>query len=285
MSSAPSQYQIHEVRGGAEVDAAYAALDAWFGARAELERREVVDAWLRAPDGVQVGDLRLRYHLLTARTPEGSLAGVRDCHVTVDAGRGICVIYLAHVIVMPEHRRTGLAQRLRDVPLELARRDLREWGLAEGEVLFAAEQEFVDPGAADTAVRLVAYGRSGYQAIPPHVLPYAQADFRDVAAGTGVAQPLPLLAVVRRLGHEGASTLPVALAAAFVEHLYAVFSTHCRPEDLVAPRRHALAALTATGLSHVPLLPLPTSLEDRAALDALSHAAAMPHFAKPSLAG
>jgi GNAT superfamily N-acetyltransferase len=281
MSPESGTYEIREVQGGVEVDAAYAALDAWFGVRAELERRSVVDAWLAHSDGVQVGDVRLGYHLLTARTPDGTLAAVRDCHITVDPGRRICVIYLAHVYVMPEHRRTGLAQRLRDVPLELARRDLRRWGLPEGEILFAAEQEFFEPTAADTAIRLVAYGRTGYRAIPPRVLPYAQADFRDVAGGTGVAQPLPLLAIVRRLGHEREATLPVTLAVAYVEHLYAVFSTHCRSADLVAPRRHALAALAATGLAEVPLLPLPTSLEDHAALSALSRSSAMPYFPTP----
>ena len=278
MSGVSSPYEIREVRGSGEVDEAYAVLDAWFGVRAELERREVIDAWLALADGVQLGDVRLRYHLLTARTPDGTLAGVRDCHVTVDAVRGICVIYLAHVYVMPDHRRTGLAQRLRDVPLELARRDLNRWGLCEGEILFAAEQEFYDPTALDTAVRLVAYSRTGYQAIPPRVLPYSQADFRNVAAGLGVAQPLPLLAVVRRLGHESEPTLPLALGIAFVEHLYAVFSTHCRPEDLDAPRRHALGALAASGLSEIPLLRLPSRLDDHAALDALSNSAAMPHF-------
>ena len=280
MSSDPShsELEIREVRGGAGLDAAYAVLDAWFGTRAELERRAVVDAWLEHPDGVRVGELRIRYHLLTATAPDGTLAAVRDCHVTVDPRRGLCVIYLAHIYVAQAFRRTGLTQRLRDVPLELARRDLRDWGLTEGEILFAAEQEFYDPDAADTAIRLVAYGRAGYQAIPPTVLPYAQADFRDLAAGNGVAQPLPLLAVVRRLGHESEPTLPVALAIAYVEHLYAVFATHCRPQDLSTPRGHALGTLAATGLSKVPLMPLPASLEDRAALAALSHSKAMPHF-------
>jgi GNAT superfamily N-acetyltransferase len=278
MSGVSRPYEIREVSGRVEVDEAYAVLNAWFGVRAELERREVVDAWLALGDGVQLGDVRLRYHLLSARTPDGTLAGVRDCHVTVDPVRGICVIYLAHVYVMPDHRRTGLAERLRDVPLELARHDFRRWGLPEGEILFAAEQEFYDPTALDTAIRLVAYSRTGYQAIPPRVLPYSQADFRNVAAGLGLAQPLPLLAVVRRLGHEGEPTLPLALAVAFVEHLYAVFSTHCRPQDLDAPRRHALNALAASGLSEIPLLRLPSRLDDLAALDALSNSAAMAHF-------
>lgn len=280
MSNTSSKYDLREVRRGAELDETYGVLHGWFGVRAELERREVIDAWLAQPDGYRVGDIRGRYHMLTARAADGTLAAVRDCHVTVHAGRGTCVIYLAHVYVMPDHRRTGLAQLLRDVPLDVARGDLSEWGLPpEGEIMFAAEQEFYDPAALDTAVRLIAYGRNGYQAIPPHVLPYQQADFRDVSAAGGVAQPLPLLAVIRRLGHEGEPTLPVALAAAFVEHLYAVHSTHCRLEDIAAPRRHALETLAATGLSEVPLVTLPKSLEDRAALDAVSHAAALAHFA------
>lgn len=268
--SSSSSYEIREVRGGTEVDQAYAVLDAWFGVRAELERRSVIDAWLAQPDGMELAGLWLRYHLLAAWAPDGTLAAVRDCHVIADPRRGICVIYLAHVYIEPAHRRTGLGQRLRDIPLELARADLAHWGLARGEVLFAAEQEFFDPSAIDTSIRLVAYGRSGYQAIAPRVLPYAQADFRDVAAGTGVAQPLPLLAIVRRLNHEDEPTLPVALASAFVEHLYAVFATHCRPGDLEPPRRHALTVLAATGLSQVPLLRLPVSLEDSEALAALA---------------
>jgi len=278
MSNASSQYDIREVGAAPELDEAYSVLHTWFGARAELERREVIDAWVAEPDGYSVGGIRGRYHLLAARSPDGSMAAVRDCHVTVALAPSICVIYLAHVFVMPEHRRTGLALRLREAPLELARRDLRAWGLPEGEIMFAAEQEFYDPAAADTAVRLVAYGRSGYQAIPPQVLPYQQADFRDVAAGSGVAEPLPLLAIIRRLGHEGEPRLPATLARAFVEHLYAVHSTHCRAEDLAPPRRHALDVLAATGLSEVPLLTLPKSLEDRAALEAVSREGAMAHF-------
>lgn len=261
-----AEYAIEEVRAGPAVDEAYAALDAWFGPRGELERRPVIDAWLSTPEGRTVPPVTMRYHLLVARAPDGSLAAVRDCHVTVDLARRVCVVYLAHALVLPPHRRTGLAQRLRDAPVDLARRDLAAWAAADAEVMLAVEQEPAAPQAEDTIIRLVAYGRAGFKAIAPSVLPYCQPDFSDVAATGLPPRPLPLLAVVRHLGHEGEATLPARLAEAYVRHLYAVFSTHCRPQDLEAPRRQALDALAASGLERVPLLPLPRALDDHAAM-------------------
>ena len=274
--SAP--YVIREVHGGPEVDEAYAVLDAWFGVRAELERRAVIDHWLAHPSGLEKPPFRMRYHLLTARAPDGSLAAVRDCHVTVHVERGLCVVYLAHAYVMPEHRRSGLAQNLRNLPVALARRDLAEWGIAERELLLAVEQEFIDPEAQDTLIRLIAYGRAGFKALSPALLPYAQADFSDVRTRTGPASPLPLMAVVKRIGHEEATSLPVDLAVAYVEQLFAVFATHCAAEELLEPRRHVLAALAATGLVSLPLLPLPRSLDDVGAMAPLEHTLAMHHF-------
>jgi 4-aminobutyrate aminotransferase/(S)-3-amino-2-methylpropionate transaminase len=278
MANAPLPYVIRPITGGPEVDEAYAVLDAWFGVRAELERREVIDRWLAHPDGLTVDGIRMRYHLLVARTPAGELAGVRDCYVTVDPARRQCVVYLAHAFVTQPHRRSGLAQRLREVPIELARADLAEWDLADCALILGVEQEFADPAAEDTLIRLVAYGRAGFKAIAPAILPYAQADFSDVAASGREARPLPLMAVVKHIGHEAADTLPVSLAVAYVEHMFAVFATHARPQDLVAPRRHALARLAATGLDRVPLLPLPRTLDDHAALSPMLNSVAMTHF-------
>jgi GNAT superfamily N-acetyltransferase len=169
MANAPLPYVIRPITGGPEVDEAYAVLDAWFGVRAELERREVIDRWLAHPDGLTVDGIRMRYHLLVARTPAGELAGVRDCYVTVDPARRQCVVYLAHAFVTQPHRRSGLAQRLREVPIELARADLAEWDLADCALILGVEQEFADPAAEDTLIRLVAYGRAGFKAIAPAI--------------------------------------------------------------------------------------------------------------------
>jgi hypothetical protein len=259
---------------------AFGLLDREFAPRGEIERREVVVDWLDRSDK-RLGSLFWHYHLLLARAPDGSAAGARDCHVTVDAERRECVIYLAHTLVLEPHRRSGLASMLRAAPLTLARHELRRAGVDpnEADVLLAAEMEPADHGADDTLVRLVAYGRSGFLAVPPPLLPYCQPDFRDVAtlASLGVAaRPLPLLAIVRRPGHPEA-TLPARLAAAYVRHLNAVFATHCREEDLARPLLHALAALEASGLAELPLLSLPRTLDDHERLAPLWREAVLPY--------
>jgi GNAT superfamily N-acetyltransferase len=240
-------YAVEEVLSGAGFDAAYAMLDAQFGPRGELERKHVLAAWVAA-GAREVAGLRIRYHLLVARDAAGAVAGVRDCYVTCDDARRVCVVYLAHVLVLPPYRRTGLARQLRDFPVELARAQMAP----DSELVLAAEMEHADERP-ETRVRLLAYGRDGFAAIPWDVLPYHQPDFRDLDALGAAPEPLPLLLVVKHVGHEARGWLPAPLAAACVEHLYAVFSTHCRPADLEAPRRRALDTLAASGLSRVPL--------------------------------
>ncbi len=264
---------LEELTRAPEVDEAYRCLDAWFGVRGELERRSVIDGWLAHPEGQSAEGIRVRYHLLAARAPDGSLAAVRDCHTTFDPASGVCVAYLAHVFVAPAYRRTGLAQRLREVPTELARRDLEAWGVGARELLLAAEQEPIRLDRDDTLTRLVAYGRAGFSAIDPDALPYLQPDFSDLEASGLPARPLPLLAVLRREGHPSEHTLPAGLAEAFVRNLYAVFSTHCRATDLEAARRFMLDRLAQRSPGGgIRLLSLPRSLEDSAAIEPLLEA-------------
>jgi GNAT superfamily N-acetyltransferase len=252
--------------------AAYGALAAEFAPRGEIERREVVLDWLAHRDR-RLDGLAWRYLLLAAWDGD-VLAGARDCHVTVDADRAECVIYLAHTLVLPPHRRGGLASLLRAAPITIARRVTA--GVTGAELLLAAEMEPADLAAQDTLVRLVAYGRAGFRAVSPARLPYCQPDFRDLAATGAEARPLPLLAVVRRIGHEEASALPPALGEAFVRHLYAVFGTHCRASDLARPREHALAAVRAAA-ADLPLLALPRHLDDRERLAPLLREAVLPY--------
>ncbi len=229
-----------------ELDIAYAALAAEFAPRGELERREVIERWLDEPAAATAGGLRRTYHLLVARnTDDGALAGVRDCHVVLDPANAIAVVYLAHVLVMPASRRSGLGALFRSEPLVLARRAMAEAGMDEKrtDLLIAAEMEPATAGDEASIVRLVAYGRERFAVITPAALPYCQPDFRDPALITGELRPIPLLAVVRHLGHEERSTLPARLARAFVRHLYAVFATHVRPDHLEALERRTLGVL------------------------------------------
>jgi GNAT superfamily N-acetyltransferase len=235
---------------GRSFEEAYGALAAEFGARGELERREVIERWLDAGQPT--------YHLLVARDEDGTLAAVRDCHVIVD--RGVAVVYLAHALVLPPYRRSGLGALLRRAPIAIAQREA-----GDAAILLAAEMEHPRLDDEASIIRLCAYGKDGFSAIAPTALPYFQPDFRDLGP-EDEPQPIPLVAVVRWLGHEDARALPVHLARAFVTHLYAVFRTHVRADHIAKLETAALAGL---GGNEVPLLPLPRSPDDLVPVKAL----------------
>ncbi|MDB4938556.1 MAG: hypothetical protein JWP87_5528 [Labilithrix sp.] len=281
-------YRLDEVTSSASADftEAYGALDAEFGPRGELERREVVARWIdRGADpereGERKGNLRRRYHLLVAKDESGALAGVRDCHVVLEPAARIAVVYLAHSLVLPPFRRTGLGARFRSEPIVLATRALADAGMdaSSGDLLLAAEMEPAVPEDPASAVRLAAYAKDGFAAIAPAALPYCQPDFRDLdRAADPVPRPIPLLAIVRWVGHEGAASLPKRLARAFVSHLYAAFATHVRAAHLAALSARSMSALDAFESDEVPLLPLPRTTDDHAALAPLMRDAVLPFF-------
>ena len=162
-------YRIDEVGAARspDFDDAYAALAAEFEPRGELERRDVVEHWLDEPGPREGASLQRTYHLLVARDERGALAGVRDCHVVW--GDGVAIVYLAHVLVLPPYRRTGLGALLRAMPLALAERVLGASGMdaRKMDLLLAAEMEPATLGDAASAVRLAAYGKDRFAAIAP----------------------------------------------------------------------------------------------------------------------
>lgn len=262
-------YRIEAVRGtrSPDFEDGYAALAAEFAPRGELERREVVAAWLDGPP--TRSSAWPSYQMLVARDERGALAGVRDCHVAIDRAAGLAVAYLAHALVLPAYRRTGLGALLRDAPITLIEELLRAMSIAPGsvDVLLAAEMEHPSRDDEASIIRLVVYGQAGFAAIAPAALPYWQPDFRELGEGdVAQARPISLLAIVRHVGHEGAATLPKVLARAFVETLYAVFSTHVRADHLAALEARTLGVLEVFPGDEVPLLPLPRSREDPALL-------------------
>jgi 4-aminobutyrate aminotransferase/(S)-3-amino-2-methylpropionate transaminase len=256
-AAAAARFTLAPACTDAEFTLGHGVIDGAFGPTGEIEREETLRAWFAAgslsdPDF----PIRAHYHMLLARDTDGALAGVRDCFVTVDPLARRAVVLLSHSFVVEDYRRTGLAALLRTAPVALARRALADVGAPDGEVLLIAEMELIDPHARISVIRLVAYGKAGYGVIPPHVLPYAQPDFRDLYAGpTPLAPaPLPFVALVRQVGEELLPTVSVERVAAIVHHLQAVHRCHCRPADIAPIRDHALAGLAAWGAAPVPLL-------------------------------
>lgn len=281
--AAAARFALEEAEGPGDptFDRAYAALEAYFGPLGEIERRAVHER-LAARPRYERPPYRMHYHMVLARDEQGRVAGARDCTVALCEETRTCVVYLAHALVLPEYRRSGLAALLRLIPAQLGREAIREAGLSPGEVdlVLAVEQEPVDPAQLDSRVRLCAYGRSGFSAIDPAVLPYCQPDFRDLAALGVEAAPIPLMAVVRWVGQERRTEMPARLCAAFVTHLYdGIHGSHCRAEDLEPARSFALETLAASGLAEVPLLPLPAHPDDAPALARLHKDRVLPLYA------
>jgi hypothetical protein len=255
------RYQLNSLRAADEnFDAAYEMLDSFFGPRGELEEKQVLAKMIEQRDIWFAQDtLFTRYHILTA-LHQGALVGVRDCYTEIDPKRKICLIALSHSFIAPEHRRTGLAALFRELPVMLAKELCRELFSTNDNVpiLVTAEMEPAEPTQQATMIRYISYGRAGFSAIDPTFLPYSQPDFRDLDALGFSHVGIPLVAVIRWVGHEAEKTIPVELASAFPRHYNGFHYRYTKRENVDAMIEHALSTLAQHNTKDVPLLPLPT---------------------------
>lgn len=243
-------------RDDARFETALGMLHDEFAAHGELERPEVLRRWLEMGTRRR-GGCELVYELYVASSSDGSIVGVRDCHLIVEGDHAL--LYLAHVVVAPQHRRRGIGRLLRELPIDAAR-------ARAVKLLVAAEMEHPDPGDDESIIRLVAYGRAGFSAVSPDAMPYWQPDFRDPAR-IERPEPVPLLLVVNVPATSG---LPKTAAHRALRHLDLVFADHCDEAHLAAARQATLTALQKWPGEHVPLLPLPATRDDDAALPPLA---------------
>ncbi len=248
-----SDLSVHAVSGPEDPDfaAAFDRLWAEFGARGEMERRDVIAARLRWMPARPAAGAALLYELLVLRRC-GTIVALRDHTAIVRLdGRGRprpepTVVHLSHALVEPAFRGSGLAAWLRALPLECARRCAAQAGrTGDARVILVAEMEHPDPGDRDRMGRLRSYGRAGFLTLDPAALEYRQPDFRAAAALAGaVPAPLPLALVVRRVGAETENAMSAMDVAAVVESIYAVYAVHVSAAAL-DPLRADIAARVA----------------------------------------
>lgn len=280
--TALERFTIAPVRDAAAFSVGFGLLDAQFGPTGEIERRETLEKWLAAgslsrPEAA----IHARYHMLLAHDGD-RVAGVRDCFVTVDPVAKRVVVLLSHSLVLPEWRRTGLAALLRGAPAVLAREDAAKDGISDPEILLAAEMEMVEPHDRSSVIRYLAYGRAGFGAISPTILPYAQPDFRDLdALKITEPRPLPFVAMVRQVGEEGRADIPRERVIAVVHHFQAVHASHCKAEHLAVIRDHALSAVAADGRDPLPLILPPATSADVAVLAPLLKSRVASRYPRP----
>jgi hypothetical protein len=279
------KYQIWSIEDPSDpdFDVAYQTLWDCFGPHGEMERKEAIRAFLRDdPFTPEPSGTYMRYFLLIARDADGKVRGVRDGTVLVNPSYSpnLCLVYLAHIFMMPEARGTVLSYWLRISPVELAVQylsDLHAMGKialpmpsAPGKYFgmnldLAAEVEYFTPEERLSWQRILFYGRGGFDAINPRHCPFRQPDFRDpeIVRTTG-DQPRPFVVLVRRMGRERQAQLPIDEARAIMRLLYDDFADHCAPELLESSLKLVLDRLEERSRrkSFVELLPLPTGPKD-----------------------
>lgn len=267
-----------------DFERAYETLWSAFGPAGEMEPADAIRSFLiddpyePVPSGTYI-----RYFLIVARDRAGQIRGVRDGCVLYNPAYApdLCLVYLAHIFVLPEARGTVLTYWLRIAPVELAMQYLAELHARDLITLpapdapgryygmrldLSAEMEYFAPEDPISLQRILFYGRGGFDVIDPRHFPYRQPDFRppEMIQATGNT-PIPFMLLLRRMGRERQAKLPLDEARAVVRLLYDDFAFFCAPEflenslDLVLQR---LEERRGRGKEHVDLLPLPTGPKD-----------------------
>jgi hypothetical protein len=254
-----------------------------FGPSGEMEREEAIrqfvldDIHQPTPSGTY-----FRYFLLLAKDKDGNVRGARDGSVLINPSYApdLCVLYLSHIVMVPEARGTVLSYWLRIAPTEIAMQYVADL-VALGKLTvplpdqpgkyfgmrlnLTAEMEYWTPEERISLQRILFYGRGGFDAINPRHFPYRQPDFRDpqLIRETGF-QPMPYMILLRRMGRERQATLPIEEARSVMKLLYDEFACHCPVEMLENSLQIVLDRLEerAKTKSYVELLPLPTGPKD-----------------------
>jgi 4-aminobutyrate aminotransferase/(S)-3-amino-2-methylpropionate transaminase len=260
------RFQLEEVRNEASFQFGFEALDAQFAPINEIERREVLWEWfdkgsLTPPEQ----NIRAFYHMSLVWEGQ-TLAAVRDDFGTVNRATGHVVAFLSHSLVLPPFRRSGVAALIRALPAPHARFDAMQLGVKPTAVSLLAEMEMFEANRNETLVRLYSYGKAGFRVVPPWHLPYAQPDFRDLAALGVEGQPVPMMILVRQVGEESSKTIEPLRARALLDHLAAIHRVTVDSPQIDAMHRNVSYRLNPrcapiTLIDPTPTDPAMTSLQ------------------------
>ena len=225
----PARFAWTRIRSIADplFENAYAALWAEFGAKHEMETREIIVARFKQSHA-------MRYEMVLAQK-SGAIAAIRD--QTAIWFEGEVVVHLSHLLVAPEWRRSGLAGWMRAVSILTARDVASEHARLDAAITLVGEMEYDDGSDSRRAVRLAAYERAGFLKIDPAVVHYFQPDFRASSEidASGGPRPLPFQLIVRQVGREAERTISGAKVRHTVRALYAMYGAQFRPQDMAHP--------------------------------------------------
>lgn len=250
-----------------------------FGPVGEMEKKETIIEWL-GEDSFQAmpNGTFMKYFMIVAKDRDGNVRGARDGTILINPAYApdLCVIYLAHIYMLPQARGTVLSYWLRIAPVEVAMQfmaDLHARGKLSlpqpdrpgryfgMQVDLVAEMEYFTPEERISWQRILFYGRGGFDAIDPKHYPFQQPDFREPEEIAASGQhPLPFMLLVRRMGRERNATLPISEAMAITHLMMDDHATYCSKESMDVTYTYLMRRLEerAQKKDYVALLPLPT---------------------------
>lgn len=249
---------------------AYQGLHEHFGAEGQIEARDVLARIVSAP--IEHDGVRVAHPLVVVLGEDGQLAAAAGRYVTYEPAAGLVAGLDGSGFVAEPFRRLGIASLSMPLLLDAGRHrlgatdDVRPPTLLDvGDLGMVRADDWVSVG------RAVVWGKSGCAAIPPAVFPLTLVGMKNQEAPDEVAPPVPILAVLRST--DGSATQPTfvdkASLHALARHLEAAHSWAVEGAGLEAETARLHAAIAAAPQDPVPLLPLPTSLDDTARLQAL----------------
>jgi len=213
-------------------EAGYRLLDAEFGAKGELESRDVLARRLKWRAEQPHRGHAMLYRMMLVFHSEDCVA-VRDHTAMLREGGEELIVHISHVLVLPAWRGTGLAAIMRTVPLQTARACAAAAGRPGARITLVAEMEAWDAGIPERIVRMRSYERAGFRKIYP-TFGYHQPDFRAAAAidASGGPRVIPFELVIRRLGREMERHLAARDVHEAVQAIYDMYALGIRARDM-----------------------------------------------------
>jgi hypothetical protein len=231
----PRGLQLHVVESPADplFETAYKLLEEEFGAKGELETREVLHNRMQWKPTQPVNGCGMLYNLMLLLIGNECVA-LRDHTAIMRADYDEVVVHLSHVFVTPKWRRKGLAAILRTIPILTARKCAALLGKPEAPVTLFCEMEPIDLSIPANRIRRMSYEQAGFLALGAK-LGYMQPDFRPfdkIDADPAGARPILFDILLRRVGFEKKTSVGSAKVVTDVEMIYAMYATSFRAKDM-----------------------------------------------------
>jgi len=215
---------------------AYDLLWSEFGPRHEMEQKSVIDRRLGWNPAEVSRGFSLMYRVVVVIDGD-QLVAARDhtvilCH---DPLHPLALVHLSHVWVDPAWRRTGLAGWMRALPIQTARDALAATGLPmELPITLVAEMERDQQRDKEQFVRLKAYEKAGFRRVDSKRIDYCQPDFRmpEEIDRSGETILIPLLLILRQVGHEDDASICSSEILRIVSALYYMYGLEIRDQDM-----------------------------------------------------